>query len=322
METTVIIPNYNGKKFLEECLKALSNQSYTAYEVIFVDNASEDGSVQFIEDNYPDIEIIKNNKNTGFSYAVNQGIRKARGEYIVLLNNDTVPNKDWLEELIKCIKKDEKLFSVCSKMIQYNDPQKIDDAGDEYNVLGWAWKRGDGEAVDRYNITKEVFSSCAGAAVYRKKILDEIGGFDESFFAYMEDVDISYRAKIFGYKNKYCAEAGILHVGSGTSGSKYNSFKIRLAARNNIFVAYKNMPFIQLIINFPFLLVGFLIKFFFFYKKGFSEEYINGFKDGIKSLHKTEKVEFKVENLFNYFIIELLLIINVFKYFGYKIFRR
>ena len=174
-----------------------------------------------------------------------------------MLNNDTVAKENWLEELVKCIQKDKKVFSVCSKMIMYNETDIIDDAGDEYNLLGWTLKRGDGQPISSYNKIEEVFSSCAGAAIYRRSILDEIGYFDEHFFAYMEDVDISYRAKIHGYKNIYCANAQIYHIGSATSGSKYNPFKVKLAARNNVYVPYKNMPILQILINLPFLALGF-----------------------------------------------------------------
>ena len=132
-------------------------------------------------------------------------------------------------------------------MIRYSERDKIDDAGDEYTILGWAYKRGDGATVNKYNKSERVFSSCAGAAIYRRKLFEEIGYFDEAFFAYMEDVDISYRANIHGYKNIYCRDALVYHIGSATSGSKYNNFKVRLAARNNIYVILKNMPFFQLL---------------------------------------------------------------------------
>jgi GT2 family glycosyltransferase len=230
-----------------------------------------------------------------------------------------VAKENWLEELIKCIDTDEDIFSVCSKMTRYDDKNLIDDAGDEYNILGWTLKRGDGQPISEYNKVQEVFSSCAGAAIYRRSILEEIGSFDEHFFAYMEDVDISYRAKIYGYKNIYCADAHIYHIGSATSGSKYNAFKVKLAARNNVYVPYKNMPMIQLIINLPFLFIGFLVKYLFFMKNGFGKEYKEGFLEGIKTLNKVSKVEFKFKNMKNYIRIEWALAINTFKYIIYKV---
>ncbi len=314
MKASIVIPNYNGRKFLKGCLDSISRQSFYDYEIIIIDNASSDGSIDFLQENYKNIVIKKLNKNYGFSKAVNDGIKLAKGEYVVLLNNDTELDKYWLENLVKCIQKDEKIFSVCSKMIQYHNKDLIDDAGDEYTLLGWTQKCGDGQATEKYIQKREVFSSCAGAAIYRKSIFNEIGYFDENFFAYMEDVDISYRAKIHGYKNIYCPDAIVYHIGSGTSGSRYNEFKVKLSARNNIYVPYKNMPLIQFIINLPFLLIGFFVKYIFFLKKGFGKIYLEGLKEGLTTLHKIKKVKYKNKNLFNYIKIELELIKNTFKY--------
>lgn len=314
MEVSIVIPNYNGKKYMETCMLSLQKQTCKDFNVILVDNNSFDDSCEFIAQNYPQVKIIKLDSNYGFSAAVNNGIKQSDSKYIVLLNNDTEVNPNWLEELINTIDKNKKIFSICSKMIQYKDRDKIDDAGDEYNLLGWAYKRGDGMPIEKYSDNDQVFSSCAGAAIYRKEVFEKIGYFDEDFFAYMEDVDISYRAKIHGYKNMYCSNAIVYHIGSATSGSKYNIFKVKLAARNNIYVVYKNMPIIQLIINSPFLLVGFLIKIIFFYKKGFGKEYLSGLKEGICTLNKIEKVRYKNKNFINYIKIEAEMIANTCKY--------
>lgn len=315
---SIIIPNYNGIKYLSECVEAIKEQ----LEIIIVDNASTDSDYKTIKERYPYILFKKLDKNYGFSRAVNEGIKMAKGEYVLLLNNDTKICDEFLEPLLKCIKSDQKIFAICSQMIQYQEPSLIDDAGDEYNLLGWAYKRGDGKKVDTYKNTQQVFSACAGAALYRKAIFEKIGYFDEHFFAYMEDVDISYRARIYGYKNMYCPKAKVLHIGSATSGSKYNAFKVRLAARNNIYVPYKNMPFLQLIINMPFLLLGYLIKYIFFIKKGFGKEYKEGFLEGLRTLKKIDKVKFEWKNIGHYLYIEWLLIKNTMGYIGMKVFNR
>lgn len=319
MKVSIIVPNYNGREYLKACLDSLSRQSFTGFETIVVDNGSTDGSYELIQKEFPEVNCIVLDRNYGFSKAVNVGIKAAIGEYVVLLNNDTEVEQDWLENLTSCMEGDLSIFSCCSKMLQYYNREKIDDAGDEYTALGWAYKRGDGQSHQMYKEIEEVFSSCAGAAIYRKNIFDEIGYFDEHFFAYMEDVDISYRAKIHGYKNIYCAHAIVYHIASATSGSKYNPFKVRLAARNNIYVAYKNMPLPQLIINLPFLFLGFFVKYFFFFKQGFGKVYFEGLKEGITNLNKIEKVKYKNKNLLNYAKIELALIKNTFKYFFLKI---
>lgn len=313
----IVIPNYNGNKYLKTCIDSLYTQTCSNFRIIIIDNGSTDSDYKWLNI-YDNLIFKKLDKNYGFDKAVNEGIKLSNSEYVVLLNNDTVAKENWLEEIIKCIEKDENIFSVCSKMIMYNDKDFIDDAGDEYNLLGWTLKRGDGQPVSKYNKTEEVFSSCAGAVIYRRSILDKIGYFDEHFFAYMEDVDISYRAKIHGYKNIYCADAKIYHIGSATSGSKYNPFKVKLAARNNVYVPYKNMPILQILINLPFLALGFLVKYLFFIKKGFGKEYKEGFIEGIKTLSKVKKVKFEFKNIKNYIKIEFLLAKNTFKYIASK----
>lgn len=321
MKISIIIPNYNGKTFLKVCLDSIAKQTFKSYEIIIVDNNSTDGSYEYIQYNYPYVKVIKLSRNYGFSKAVNEGIKASNSEYIVLLNNDTEVDKFWLENLVNCIESDEKIFSCCSKMIRYSERDKIDDAGDEYTILGWAYKRGDGDSIRKYNKHQRVFSSCAGAAIYRRRVFDEIGYFDESFFAYMEDVDISYRANIYGYKNVYCNDALVYHIGSATSGSKYNSFKVKLAARNNIYVAFKNMPVLQLLINLPFLFLGWLIKYLFFYRKGFSNEFLQGTKEAFHGLNNIDKVKYKNKNLNKYFAIQLMMIKSTLKYIFFKLIR-
>jgi GT2 family glycosyltransferase len=318
MKVSIIIPNYNGEKFLEVCLDSLMKQTFKFFEIIIIDNGSKDNSCNLIQEKYSNIKLIRLSQNYGFSRAVNEGIRIAEGEYIVLLNNDTEVHEEWLNNLIKCIEKNGKTFSCSSKMIRYNERDKIDDAGDEYSILGWAYKRGDGAELVEFSKEEEIFSSCAGAAIYRKSLFDKIGYFDEKFFAYMEDVDISYRARVFGYKNVYCPNAIVYHIGSATSGSKYNSFKVKLAARNNIYVIIKNMPIIQLLINSPFLILGFLVKLIFFSFNGYGKEYICGFFDAFRTIKEIDKVKFSKNNLLNYVKIEWDLLKNIIRYVLHK----
>jgi len=313
VDLTVIIPNYNGQHFLEGCLESLKKQNHPL-DVIIVDNASQDDSVPYIQQNYPEFTLIENKKNLGFAAAVNQGIKRSSTEYIFLLNNDVELEADCIKHLLKCMQEDETIFAVSSRMIQFHDHEKMDDAGDEYTILGWTRRVGYGKHPSQYDKKREVFSACAGAALYRKSILDEIGYFDENFFVYMEDVDISYRARIQGYKCIYCPQAVVYHVGSGTSGSQYNEFKIVLAARNNIYVPYKNMPWPQLVLNSVFLVMGFFIKYLFFLQKGYGHIYLKGLREGINSLNRIEKVDYFPENFQNYWKIEWQLIRNTFKF--------
>lgn len=317
MKVSVVTPNYNGKDFLYAYFESLIKNSNEIGEVIIVDNGSSDGSQEFIR-NYREkvdfpIVLIENSQNLGFAEAVNQGISKARHDYIFSLNNDTVVEKSAILELLNLLNTDERVFSASSKLVQFNNPELIDDAGDDYTLLAYTKKRGNNQNLNKFIEVSEVFSSCAGAALYRKDLLEELGGFDSEFFAYMEDVDLGYRARINGYKNLFCPNAVVYHIGSATTGSQYNEFKVRLAARNNVWVVYKNLPIPQKIVNILFLFLGFLIKYVFFLKKGFGPTYLNGLKEGLKTRNKIKKVEFRSKNWKNYFKIEYELIKNTFK---------
>ena len=317
MKVSVVTPNYNGKDFLYAYFESLNKNSNEIGEVIIVDNGSNDGSQEFIR-NYREkvdfpIVLIENSQNLGFAEAVNQGISKARYDYIFSLNNDTVVEKSAILELLNLLNTDGRIFSVSSKMVQFNNPKLIDDAGDDYTLLAYTKKRGNNQNLNNFIEVSEIFSSCAGAALYRKDLLEELGGFDSEFFAYMEDVDLGYRARINGYKNLFCPNAIVYHIGSATTGSQYNEFKVRLAARNNVLVVYKNLPTLQKIVNILFLFLGFLIKYLFFLKKGFGPIYLEGLKEGLKTRNKIKKVEFKSKNWKNYFKIEYELIKNTFK---------
>lgn len=326
MKVTIVIPNYNGKHFMEPCLSSLSEQTYKNFHILVVDNASSDGSIEYMEENYPDIELIKLQKNYGFSKAVNIGIQHSRTPYVILLNNDTTVDTRYVEEMVKAIEKSPKIFSVSSKMIQMYHPELIDSAGDLYTLLGWGVCRGCGRPVSNYQKYDEIFTACAGAAIYRRSVFDEIGYFDENHFAYLEDIDIGYRARIYGYYNMYCPTALVYHVGSGTSGSKYNSFKVKLAARNNLYLNYKNMPALQLVLNFIPLAIGYFVKYLFFCKIGFGKDYKEGFIEGLQTAKLQKKVKFQFKHLGNYLVIEIDLIKYTFDYikdwFSRKLFKK
>lgn len=311
---TVIIPNYNGLKFLKPCMESLVRQNYAHYEILIMDNASTDGSIEYIRENFPQVNLVCLDKNYGFTGAVNQGIELSETPYFILLNNDTEVDPDFVGELVKAIEKSDRIFSCNAKMINFYDREIMDDAGDLYTIIGWAFQRGTGKSIHEYNKDKNIFSSCAGAAIYRKQVIDEIGALDPAHFAYLEDVDLGYRARIYGYRNTYCASSIVYHVGSGTSGSKYNSFKVKLTARNSIYLNYKNMPILQLIVNFFFLLLGYLVKTLYFAKKGFARDYLEGLREGMVNLDQCNKVKFQMKNLFHYFRIEAELIWNTFIY--------
>lgn len=281
IKTTIIIPNYNGLSFMEPCFESLKEQTIRDFKVLVVDNGSTDGSVEWLKEHRVPSIFLK--ENTGFSGAVNTGIRAADTPYVLLLNNDTRVEPGFVAAMERAMDQSPKIFSVSSRMIQMYHPELLDDAGDMYSILGWAYQRGVGRSVNLYQKSCRVFSACAGAAIYRRAVFDEIGLFDELHFAYLEDIDVGWRAKLYGYDNVYCPDAAVYHVGSGTSGSRYNSFKVRLAARNCIYLNYKNMPGWQILLNAPFLLAGIFVKYLFFVKNGFGRDYVSGLKEGIRT---------------------------------------
>lgn len=320
-KTTVVIPNWNGKNYLADCIGALLEQEGGIPHIIVVDNGSDDGSREFLTKRYPMVEQIVFEENRGFCKAVNAGITKADTEYVILLNNDTKADKRFVQKLEQRIETSGRIFSAAAKLVSMQEPQIVDDAGDYYCALGWAYAEGKGKKDKAaYSYTKRIFASCAGAAIYRKKIFDEIGLFDENHFAYLEDIDIGYRAGIYGYINVFEPEALVLHAGSATSGSKYNEFKINFSSRNSIYIIRKNMPLIQLVINLPFLIPGFMIKALFFAKKGYGKTYIKGLAEGIKlscsKKGREKKVRFRRKHFKNYIIIQRQLWVNVFRRFG------
>ena len=315
MEVSVVIPNFNGIAFLDSVLASLEGQTLSNFEVILVDNGSTDGSCSFVTANYPWVHLIELSENFGFCGAVNAGIRAAKAPYVLLLNNDTEVKEDFVEEMLAAIRRHKNAFSCGARMVQYHDRDRLDDVGNYYCALGWSFARGRGKDIHAYETEDKIFSACAGAAIYRKKIIEKIGYFDEEHFAYLEDTDIGYLAIIYGYENWYAPKAIVYHVGSGTSGSRYNQFKTRYSSRNNIYLIYKNMPLLQIILNLPFLAVGFLIKFLFFAVKGMGKEYAAGIKNGFSISMKNKKVPFRIKHLPNYCKIQLELWINIIRRF-------
>lgn len=316
---TVIIPNYNGLSFLGICMDALERQTCRDFGILVVDNGSTDGSVEWLKKQ--GIPTIFLPENAGFSKAVNIGIRAADTPYVLLLNNDTEAAPDFVGALLTEISRSKKIFAVSGKMVQMYHRKRMDDAGDMYSLMGWAYQRGVGRSSRGYNRPMEVFSACAGAAIYRRSVFDEIGLFDEMHFAYLEDIDVCYRAKIYGYHVRYCPKAVVYHVGSGTSGSKYNAFKVRLAARNNVYLNYKNMPLAQLLVNSPVIAAGAAVKYGFFKRIGFGKEYLEGLVEGLKTARNCRKVAYSPEHTGNYLAIQWELVMGTVLYV-YEFFMR
>ena len=249
---SVVITNYNGRRYLPDCLSSLELQTYRDFETILVDNASTDGSVEFVEENYPMVRIIRNRENLGFAGGTNAGIRAARGEYILTLNNDTRADPGFVEHLRKAMGADPAVGMCAAKML-FPDGS-INSTGICISRSGAAWDRGMYEP-DRgqYDHLEEVFGPCAGAALYRREMLDEVGLFDEDFFLYMEDVDLAFRARLAGWSCRYVPEAKVYHHHGGTAGVG-TDLAVYYGNRNVVWYVVKNFPSRLLVTSIPWIL--------------------------------------------------------------------
>lgn len=259
-KVTVVIPVWNGAAWLAACLDALAAQSFLNFAVIVVDNGSTDNSRALVARHAPQATLIAWERNRGFAAAVNAGIHASHTEYVALLNVDTLPRPDWLANLVQAMDKSAPdVGALASKMLSMADPAVIDDCGDSLSWQGAAAKRGHGQGAAEFEEAGEIFSPCAGAALYRKSFLDELGGFDERFFAYLEDVDLGLRGRLRGYRYLFVPSAEVLHQGhgSGLPQARY----VRLMTRNRIILLLKNLPVRLLIRHAASLLYG---QFYFF----------------------------------------------------------
>lgn len=250
----VIVLNWNGRRYLDDCFTSLQAQTYTDYEVILVDNGSIDGSVGWVAERFPRVRLICNETNVGFAAGNNQAIRSTGAEFIVTLNNDTRVVPGWLAALIEAAESDPSVGMVASKMLFADRPDTIDSAGIALDPVGIAWDRLGGMPDDPGEETPiEVFGPCAGAALYRRAMLDQIGLFDEDFFAYLEDVDLAWRARSAGWRCLYAPAARVYHAHSAT-GIEGSPFKSRHLGRNKVWLIAKNFsPTGRLLTYLPFI---------------------------------------------------------------------
>lgn len=324
MKATIVIPNINGKGWLRDSIESVYAQTEQDFELIVVDNGSTDESLDQARAYCarPNFTLIENGCNTGFSHAVNQGIARARGEYVVLFNNDAFAEPQWLAELLRTAEKDPRIFAVQSLMLRHFERELADDAGDYVTLMGFACKTGDGRRASRYTREKRIFSACGGAALYRKRLLDELGGFDENFFAYFEDVDLSWRANNAGYKNVLCPTARCYHIcGASTGAVRYNGFKSRQSGRNSILLPLKNEPALMLLLNCVPLALGYLLKYYKFHRQGFGAEWDQGMHEAFAILREGRlgRRPFRWRDLPHYLLMELWMLWNMVPYLWYRL---
>src|SRR3989339_500968 len=249
-KVAIIILNWNGVQFLENCLTSATQQTYPNFDCYVVDNGSTDESVQFITQKYPQVKILQLASNTGFACGNNIGIQKAlkdpEVEYIFTLNNDTKLDKECLLHLIQTAETSPTIGAVAPKMMFFYEPGLIDSIGILVSPDGGGINRGHKEKdTGQYNTSEEVFGVCAGAALYKRKALEEIAYhnefFDNSFFLYLEDIDLNWRLRLMGWKTVTCPDALVLHIHSATNIS-YSPLKAYYVNRNRYFLIIKNFP--------------------------------------------------------------------------------
>jgi len=241
---SLIIVCWNSGKYLSRCLESLSLQTFKNFEILIVDNGSEDKSTVDLAEKYPqlDLRVKYLPGNIGFTAANNLGAKLAQGKWLVLLNADAFPEQDWLAELILASDEQPDCASFSSRQLVAANPSILDGAGDAYHVSGLAWRIGLGYPSHQYGLnSSEIFSACAAAAMYLRQAFLDVNGFDEDFFSYFEDVDLGFRLQLKGYRCLYVPQAVVHHIGSATFGER-SDFAFYHSHRNMIWTFVKNMP--------------------------------------------------------------------------------
>ena len=254
---TVVIPNWNGERFLRLCLASLRDQSFRAFETIVVDNGSADGSIAFVEEHFPEVGVVSLGENRGIAAAFNAGIEASRAEFVVLLNNDTEQDPGWLEALVRAAADHPESGLFASKLVDFHERTMLDGAGDAMRLSGLPYRLGHGERdTGRFDRPGYVFGACAAAALYRRDMFDEVGLFDEDFVSYCEDGDLSFRAQLAGYRCFYVPGAVVYHMGSASTGGKRSPTATRLGSRNSFNLLVKNLPLSAVPHVLPFFALG------------------------------------------------------------------
>lgn len=241
---SVIIVSWNSAEHLPRCMESLLQQTFQDFEVLVVDNGSSDQGTQGLKQNYSGLNLHLEHlgSNQGFAVANNIGARLARGEWIALLNADAYPKPDWLEQLLDAANRRPEFSFFCSRQLQSAQPDVLDGSGDEYHISGLAWRRFYNFPAKEYGLKEEeVFSACAAAAMYKRENFSRVGGFDESYFAYFEDVDLSFRLRLAGGRCLYVPRAEVYHIGSSSTG-KTSDFVMYHGHRNLVWTFFKDMP--------------------------------------------------------------------------------
>ena len=287
-KTIVVIVNFNGKEFLCRCLESLARQTFSNFKTVIVDNFSQDGSVDEVENLFPNVKVVRLDKNMGFSAANNYAIEQAQDfHWVALLNPDTKVEPDWLLNLHIAAEENPEYEFFGSHLRKQNSLGKLDGTGDVYHLCGLAWRRDHGMPENQTSRSVgEIFSPCAAAAMYRRDIFIDVGGFDERFFCYFEDVDLAFRLRLKGYRCLYVPSAKVEHFGSGITGRR-SDFAVYHGHRNMVWAYVKNMPSLLLWCGLPQHILANVAALVFFSLTGQGGAIFKAKKDAFLGLKKT-----------------------------------
>jgi GT2 family glycosyltransferase len=287
-KTIVIVVNFNGKKVLGHCLESLKNQTFHNFKTIVVDNSSHDGSIDEIKENFPKVEVIKLKENIGFSAANNYAIKQSKDfEWVALLNPDAIADPNWLLNLHDAAYKNPEYSFFGSHLRKQDSLNHLDGTGDIYHLSGLAWRRDHG--IPESEISRsvgEIFSPCAAAAMYRRNIFLEVGGFDERFFCYFEDVDLAFRLNLAGHRCLYVPNAKVKHLGSAITGRR-SDFAVYHGHRNMVWAYFKNMPSLFLWYGLPQHILANVSALIFFSLNGQAGPILKAKRDALLGLRET-----------------------------------
>lgn len=287
-KAAVVIVNWNGEQFIEQCLTALMAQTIAPHEIILVDNASTDGSLDIVR-RFPSVRLLAQDQNTGFARGNNLAINAvaADTEWVALLNPDAFPEPRWIEEFLASAQCNPQFDIFGSKLLNAANPMLLDGAGDAYHVSGRVWRMGQGVSVSAHpESEREVFSPCAAAAIYRRRALLEVSGFDEDFFCYVEDVDLGFRLRLAGHRCLYVPQSVVHHVGSGTTGGQHSDFSVYHGHRNLVWTFVKDMPGVLFWLLLPLHLLLNLVSIIWFASRGRGGVILRAKRDALLGLPK------------------------------------
>lgn len=295
---SVIIVNWNGKYFLHRCLLALMNQTMKPHEIILVDNASSDESVEIVRQ-FPSVRLMALDQNMGFARGNNLALEAAseESEWIALINPDAFAEPCWLEALLAAAESNPEFDIFGSKLVNATNPAVLDGTGDAYHMSGLVWRMEHGSPVSTLvDGEREVFSPCAAAALYRCSALREVGGFDEDYFCYVEDVDIGFRLRLAGYRCLYVPRSVAYHVGSGTTGGQHSDFTTYHGHRNLVWTFIKNMPIILFWLLLPLHVTLNLVSIIWFALRGQGGVILRAKRDALLGLPKMWRKRQKIQS--------------------------